>query len=160
MYFENKKTPQIQTDDEWWNDYDSVEPVNEISPIKQSCGTTSPTYIFRYIGHRTTCKKSVALEFESIDGKITAVMFFNVELSSRNNKPYPAGMNGQFNPRKRSKFRKFYKEVTGEEPDRWCRVHKSLRSKFKGLSFLCSFESHRDGKGEKYFKITEIKIYE
>ncbi|MDH5414578.1 MAG: hypothetical protein OEW87_10605 [Flavobacteriaceae bacterium] len=160
MQLLDKKTPsQEQSDDEWEKAYDEHPGlVPEPGHTLQFPSQISNRNIFRYTGHRTTRNKAVALEFESIDGQVTAVKFFNVYLSSRNNKPYPAGTNGQFNPGKKSKFRKFYKYMTGGEPERWCRVHKSLRSKLKNLSFLCTFESNVDGKGEKYFKIIEITI--
>lgn len=110
---------------------------------------------FRYVDHRTTRTKSVALEFESIDGKFNAVMFCNVQLKSSRGTCYPSGFRGQFIPPKRGKFRKFWMKVVGKVPRRWCRVHEVLRSAFRDEVFTGKVEHAVSSKGEPYFKIVD-----
>jgi len=165
MQAADKKKPQDQTVDEWLVDYDkfsgiTYSGITQIKvPSEPSKNTDLNTYLFRYVGHRTTKKSCVALEFEILDSDMRAVKFFNVNLSGRKGKAYPAGKNGQFNPPERGKFRKFYKEITGEEPARWCRVHKSLRSNFRDLIFIGMIEHCIDSNGNGYYKITEITVH-
>jgi hypothetical protein len=160
MYPANKKKPEEQTRAEWLNDHDKARGLQDVTPstlLNKNTGRN--TLLFRYDYHRTTRKGSVVLEFETLDGKLSAVKFFNVNLSSRGNKAYPSGYNGQFNPPPRGKFRKFYKKTTGCEPSRWCRVHKSLRNKLRGKVFIGTIEKQMDSNGDYYFKIIEIELH-
>ena len=156
----NKKIPEIQSDAEWYNDYDNAEGLQDVTPptlLNKNTGRN--TLLFRYDYHRTTRKGSVALEFEALDSSLSAVKFFNVNLSSRGNKAYPSGKGGQFNPPERGKFRKFYKKATESEPSRWCRVHKSLRNNLRGKIFIGTIEKQVDSNGDYYFKIIEIELH-
>jgi len=147
-----------QTHQEWWADYDSgsEQPVAEAKPVPATGQPIPLDTQFRYVDHRTTCRRSVGLEFESLDGSIRAVMFCNVKLKSPRGKSYPAGDRGQFIPPERGKFRKFWKQTVGIDPWRWCRVHKSMRSALGPLLFKAQYERASDGKGQSYFKITSI----
>lgn len=158
--------PQNQTNEEWLNDYAVVSGENVRKLPDRSSPPTNPIYreedsvevLCRYVGHRTTRNGCIALEFESIDGNTRATKFFNVGLKSSREKNYPAGKNGQFIPPELGNFRRFWMKATGVAPSRWCRVHKSMRSKLGELIFLCTIVADTDGKGRTYNKITEIEV--
>ena len=160
MYSVNKNKPEEQTNAEWLDDHDKAKGLQDVTPptlLNKNVGRN--TLLFRYDYHRTTRKGSVALEFETLDSSLSAVKFFNVNLSSRGNKPYPSGKGGQFNPPERGKFRKFYKKATGCEPSRWCRVHKSLRNNLRDKVFIGTIEKQMDSNGGYYFKIIDIELH-
>ena len=96
------------------------------------------------------------MEFESLDGSIRAVRFFNINNRSPRGNNYPAKQGGQFIPPEHGKFRRFWLNAVGEAPKRWCRVHKSMRSKLSGLIFICEYKEAFDGKGNAYWKIIKI----
>lgn len=165
-----------QDNKEWLSDYDGKDdliydheelfnidlPPNDLVyslSVKQDYSEVidGSTHKFRYVDHRTTRTKSVVLEFESLDGKFTAVMFCNVQLESSRGTHYSAGDRGQFIPPKgaRGKFRKFWMSVVGKPPRRWCCVHKELRSAFKGITFTGKVVRAITNKGEPYFKIID-----
>ena len=152
-----KKSPQQQSTQEWLNDYCGKrnESPAEVIPLSN---TNNPLKVgcFRYVTHRTTKTKSVALSFQSLDGDIQATRFFNVGLKSSRGNNYPAKSNGQFIPPKHGSFVKFWLKVVGYAPERWCRVHKSLRSHLTKFVFECSYELAISKSGEEYWRIKEI----
>lgn len=155
------KTPKEQSHEEWWNNYDGKSQKSDVvTPLFENAESKIKTGYFRYLDHRTTCDRwtSVAMEFESVDGSILAVNFYNVSLRSSLGNSYPSGYRGQFATHKRSKFRKFYLQMVGKAPERWSRVHKIMRSRFKGMLFECNYVEDKSKKDELYFKITEIKL--
>jgi hypothetical protein len=113
--------------------------------------------LFRYIDHRTTRKGSVVLTFESLDGRIRASAFFNVSLKSNRGTIYPSGKRGQFIPPEAGKFRDLWKAAVGKEPFRWSRVHKSMRSNFRDIVFTGEITEEEDSKGQRYFKLRNVK---
>ena len=159
-YFSGIPSP---TAEEWWAEhaefysgYVGMMIFNNGEPVESKIASQQPSQqLFRYVGHRTTSQKSVVLEFESLDGKLTAVKFFNVKLSS-GNKSYPAGYKGQFNSQERSNFRKFWMQAVGKKPDRWCRVHKSMKSCLRNITFKGNIIDAHDKKGNHYLKFTEV----
>lgn len=158
LEFTQKKKVCEQTYKEWIHDYDkgSLREDNGVKHI-QNQASVKASSTFLYQGHRTTCRGSVVLIFTSIDHKTEVIKFFNVGLEGRNKK-YPAGRHGQFNPPKNGNFRKFWMVSVGKEPKRWCRVHKSMRSALKDLSFTGEIINAIDSKGNLYFKFTELSI--
>ncbi|TDY02422.1 hypothetical protein [Thiohalophilus thiocyanatoxydans] len=157
-----KKRPEDQTTDEWLAEYGGTSHASAdgMRPPKHPPGANSSanetTHLFRFIGHRTTRTGSVVLEFETLDGQLQAVKFFNVSIKSRRGNTYPAGIHGQFDPPERGKFRRFWMEAVGQPPGRWCRVHKSLRSKLGKLVFTGEIKHCIDRKGIGYNKITNL----
>lgn len=150
--------PKDQTHTEWWASYDGVStPISTSKPFNKSDDISIT--LFRYVSHRTTCNGAVALTFESLDGKIEVVKFFNVSLKGRNNN-YPAGYLGQFNPPEQGKFRKFWMQSVGFPPSRWCRVQKSMRAALKDLIFTGTYNTAYDSKDHPYIKFSEVKLYE
>lgn len=125
-------------------------------PAKNICPPTTEL-CFRYIDHRTTRKGSVVLMFESLDGRITAVAFFNVCLKSNRGSSYPSGKRGQFIPKSDGNFRTLWMRVVGKPPSRWCRVHKYMRSNLRGIIFTGRLTEETDGKGQKYFKLRDVE---
>ena len=154
-----RKKPEDQTNEEWLADYDRSSGNTSAYPQVTSWrdrSNSDTNHLFRYVDHRTTRGKSVAMDFETLDHKMKGTCFFNVELSSKYGKNYPAGKRGQFNPKTNSKFRKFWMQAVGRPPYRWSRVHKQMRSSFKGLVFVGKIKPEVDSKGQPYNKIIEI----
>ncbi len=144
--------PKTQTSKEWLVDFESA--------IKEPTKYTSNNNVinqFRYIDHRTTKTGSLVLEFESINQDKKAVYFFNVKIKSSHGNNYPSGYRGQFNPPPRGKFRKFWLDTVGKEPVRWCRIHKSLRSKLCQLTFTGETKTCIDSNGREYLKLIHLK---
>lgn len=140
--------PRLQTNEEWLARFAGETVDRPTGPSK--------TY-FRYLDHRTTRTSSVVLSFESLDGSVEAVKFFNVFLRGTSKK-YPAGKRGQFNPPEGGAFRKFWSQSVGKPPSRWSRVHKSMRSHLRPLLFVGCYEKAVDSKGDPYFKLTQIAV--
>lgn len=160
MYDIYKKKPQDQTFQEWQDDLSGNNKVTTIYPKNQMPNRIiGRKHRFKYLSHRTTKRPCLVLEFESLDESFLAVKFFNITLEGRKGIIYSTGANGQFNSHKRSKFRRFYKRVTGEEPARWSRVHKSLKSKFRDRIFTAEVEECRDSKDNVYYKIIESGLF-
>jgi len=155
------------TNEEWISDYEGSD-ANRYREAKgiqsepdqgdRNRVNSNDELYFRYIDHRTTRKGSVALDFESLNGKIMVTAFFNVRLKNNRDKSYPAGKRGQFIPPLRGEFTKFWKEAVGEPPFRWCRVHKCMRSKLKGLTFTGDVTRELDGKNNPYMKIRNLRL--
>ncbi len=144
--------PKTQTNREWLAEFDCV--IGE--PAKYASKNTVIDQ-FRYIDHRTTKKGSLVMEFESINQDKKAVCFFNVKIRSSRGNNYSSGSRGQFNPPSRGKFRKFWMDTVGEEPIRWCRIHKSMRSKLRTLTFTGETISCTDSNGRDYTKLINLQ---
>jgi len=118
--------------------------------------------LYNYVGHRTAQYggvTSVVLEFRSLCGTFTAVKFFNVQLTS-GNKLYPSGDHGQFNSKKRSNFRVFWKQTVGKDPRRWSRAHKELLPQLRDIVFSGTIVECKDKDGKTFLKFTDIKARE
>jgi len=178
-----KKRPQDQTDEEWLSDLNSADSyrvakwgesesrrrpdkqgnfihlsgnTEESVPELKPCSTTTQLY-FRYIDHRTTRQGSVAMDFESLDGEITATAFLNVYIKSNRGTKYPTGKRGQFIPPEGGKFRKLWIKAVDQAPPRWSRVHKSMRSHFRELVFTGEITKEIDSKGHHYYKLRNVQ---
>ena len=126
------KRPQDQTNEEWLAEYSyymekynrasdkSESPVQVsseiVTQIPQNKNTGNTEQSFHYLGHRTTRRGSVAMEFESLDGRIRCTCFFNVRLKSSRGNTYPAKNSGQFNPPEMGSFRRFWMQTIGKPP--------------------------------------------
>jgi len=147
-----------QSNNEWLNDY---EKASCVSSFRRSETVNDPKHnqtLYKYIDHRTTCTGSVVLSFESLDKKHAVVKFFNVSIKGKT-KNYPAGIRGQFNPPRLGNFRKFWMECVGKPPDRWCRIHKTMRSTLKNLIFSGIPIDVVDKSGNQYLKLKEVSLY-
>lgn len=150
--------PRKQTHEEWLSDYEGEMTSAPINYARLPNESNDPNKIFHYIEHKTTCKNSVILIFESLDRQTIVIKYFNVSLQGKKNK-YPAKIGGQFNPPKLGNFRKFWMSCTGKVPSRWCRVHKSLRSAFNGLQFTGNYEIAYDKERRPYNRFSEVVLY-
>lgn len=154
-----KKNPANQTNDEWIQEYSgstaSIVHKPEVPAWKKQ-NSDRAIYEFHYVDHRTTRHGCVVMEFETLDYKFKAIHFFNVNISGRNGKRYPSGDRGQFNPPKKGKFRCFWMRTVGKNPSRWSRVHRTMRSSLRGITFEGTVKEEKNSKGEGYFKITNI----
>ncbi|MCP3669910.1 MAG: hypothetical protein GY814_05665 [Gammaproteobacteria bacterium] len=137
-----------------WSSVVSLHPENS---------NPSSSKIFKFLDFRTfrtALYTSVALEFESIDGLSRVTAFFGVKLKSSQGTKYEPGVRGQFIPPKHGDFRKFWMQVVGEEPFRWCRVHKSMHNKLRGKLFTGKIYDEVDGKGNPYSKLKDPMLFE
>lgn len=153
------KSPENQTHEEWLEDYSrssgDIDKQPNI-PSWRDRGNDDTTHEFRYIDHRTIRTGGLAMDFEILDHKLKATLFFNVNLISKYGTRYPSGDHGQFNPPANGKFRQFWIQAVGKPPYRWSRVHKSMRSSLRGLVFVGKIKPEIDSKGRPYNKIIEI----
>ena len=159
MAFRTTEEVQNQTHEEWWADNDGIELAKIPSvPVSNNLKLNDSEHLFHYVDHKTTSKiGGLVLTFESLDKSFEAVLFFNVKLKSNRGTNYPARKRGEFFPPERGKFRKFWMDSTGIKPERWCRVHKSMRSKLQSLVFIGITKQEIDKKGNSYMKITDIR---
>jgi len=139
--------------------YGKMPPIRQpiASVVEQNINTATTLLEFRYIDHRTTRQGSVAMDFETFDGMITATKFFNVEIVSNRGNKYNPGRRGQFIPSVGGNFRKLWMQAVGKVPTRWCRVHKSLRSHFRELVFTGEITNELDNKGNHYYKLRNVQ---
>ena len=153
-----------QTNDEWLKEYNTGKPVYPVtvnnSPPVTNLDKENNLYI--YDSHRTTRLSRGAFIFINTDTGEEAILWFNVDIyrkrGKRKGEPYRTGYKGQFYPKRRSKFRKFWMDVIGAEPYRWSIVYRQLKSRLKGLTFKCDTETAYDSKGNPYIKINTITL--
>jgi len=148
-----KLDPREQSHEEWWRNYNCNDQYQDSSNL-----TTNQ--IFKFMGFRTTRKNAVAMDFISLDGTTKTTCFFPVKLENIRGTKYRTGAKGQFIPAKGSDFRVFWMNVVGVEPPRWCRVHKSMQSKLRDKLFIGNLSKETDGKGQPYFKLTNLALLE
>lgn len=116
-----------QSVDEWLAEYGG-EPAPSTTPAEP---------ILIYDTHRTTKNGHLVLAFIDKETGEEVCAFFNVDVTiqrgANKGKSYRTGHRGQFLPKPRSKFRKFWMDVVGTEPNRWAKVYKELRPRLKDL---------------------------
>jgi len=129
---------RLQTVEEWLLEYETGKPV---MPGTLAQETSQPLQApkFSFDSHRTTRNGRLVLVNIDVETGKEAVTFFNVDIKRKRGKykgtSYQTGVGGQFNVTPRHDFYKFWMDVVGIEPFRWCRVHKELKSKLEGLIF-------------------------
>jgi len=151
---------RLQTVDEWLLEYETGKPVipgavnKELLPLKHSP-------ILRYESHRTTKNSRLVMTLTDTETGQEVVAFFNVDIKRRYGKykgtSYRTGVGGQFNVTPRHKFYKFWMDVVGEEPLRWCRVHKELKSKLKNLKFTGEVSTGYREDGSSFIQIKNLR---
>ena len=155
------KNPENQSHEEWLADYDHAignEPTYPQAPSWRNRSISDTTHLFRYVDHRTIRTGGVAIDFETLDHKLHATLFFNVNLISKYGNRYPSGVRGQFNPPVNGKFRRFWMQAVGKAPNRWSRVHKTMRSTLRDIVFVGKIEPKMDSKRQSYNKLIEIRL--
>lgn len=133
-----------QSTEEWLTAYGGGEPPPALPEPE-------PARTFRFAHHRTTKTGRLILSFADENG-VEALIWFNVETKGRT-RNYRTGDNGQFNSRPRSKFRKFWRSITGKEPARWSRVHHQLRAELSQYEFKGTTQSHKMDDGRAYLNL-------
>ena len=156
-WISKQKRIDNQRTDEWLSDYERAEPAEpkgqaiggapyknwvRETPITRIDSQEASGPILVYDTHRTTKKGALVLVFIVKATREEAVCFFNVDIRKQRGKEkgenYKTGHMGQFNPKPRSKFRKFWMSVVGEAPSRWSLAHKFLKPRLKDLFFTGS----------------------
>jgi len=161
---DHQERVRSQTAEEWLEEYSTGKPVYPAA-AKSNLPVTLPykeSNIYTYYSHRTTKRGGLVLVFINKETGEEAVMWFNVDIygkrGKRRGKQYRTGEGGQFIPKRRSKFRKFWLEVVGKEPYRWSLVHRELRPRLKGLVFKCVTKTSYDSHGKHYTEIKNITL--
>jgi hypothetical protein len=117
-----------------------------------------------YNHHRTTKDGRLVMAFLNVLTEQEVVYFCNVDVRrQRGNlkgKSYPTGMNGQFLPPVRGKFRKFWMLATGEQRDRWANVHKEMKSKLGGIVFSGEVSVGFKKDGTAFNRIDNLRLIE
>jgi len=155
---------RLQTTEEWLEEYKTDKPVYPAA-AKSNLPVTLPdkeSNIYTYHSHRTSYQGRLALGFINNETGGEAIIWFNVDTygkrGRKRGKQYRTGAGGQFIPPKfrKSKLKRFWLNVVGEEPYRWSLVHRELRPRLKGLVFKCETKTSYDSNGSPY---TEIKDF-
>ncbi|MAM70953.1 MAG: hypothetical protein CMP91_07435 [Gammaproteobacteria bacterium] len=145
-----------QTTDDWLAEYESGKRVVSIS---KNIGDVPDKPVFIYKSHRTT-KTGVILSFENTKTFQEVVVHFNADVKyqrgSNKGSYRKLGQNGVFLPLPRSKFRKFWMELIGQEPSRWSAVHKELKARLKGKQFTGETVTKYKSTGEPYIAINGL----
>jgi len=163
---EHQQRARLQTTEEWLEEYKTGKPVYPAA-AKGNLPVTTPdkgSNIYIYDSHRTTERGRLILSFINIETGEEAVMWFNVDTKRKRGKrkgdQYRTGDGGQFIPpkSKKSKFKRFWSKVVGEEPYRWSNTYRELRSRLKGLVFKCETKTSYDSNVNPYTEIKDITL--
>lgn len=161
-----------QTVEEWLEEYTTgikVTPGSLKNPAVQAKSereASNPTLQYKYVGHRTSYLGRVILVFECLETGKEVYSFFNVDIEGKHkrgekkNKRVRTGDHGEFYPKKRSNFRKFWMNTIGREPRSWSRAHLELHARLKNLTFKGEIEEAFDAKGIPYNKLLNPRLSE
>jgi len=149
-----------QSVEEWLQEYETGQ---KVFPSKLSATVTPlpkkppSTRAFVFDSFRTTRLSRLVMAFiDTMTGE-DAVAFFNVDIQKqRGEGEYKTGESGQFFPKKKSKFRKFWMSVIKKEPRCWARVHKEINSRFKDRLFTGQLKHKERNRGEPYMKLINV----
>ena len=161
MDISSDERARFQTVEEWLLEYETGKPVMP-GTLSKPVSTLHPIPILQHESHRTTRDARVVLAFRDIETGKEVVAFFNVDIRRQRGRYkgtfYRTGLSGQFNVNKRHKFYEFWMRAIGAEPLRWCRVHKEMKSKLKGLTFTGELSIGYDKDGSPYTQVKNLKI--
>jgi hypothetical protein len=159
------KTERVknQTIEEWLKEYTTGIKVMPAALSKDfSHNPRVPS--MKYDSHRTTKEGSLVMAFIDVETGQELDAFFNVDIKRQRGpykgKNYRIGQGGQFLPKPRSKFRKFWLTTVVIEPRRWASVHKEMRSKLKKHTFTGNISTSFRKDGSPFMKVNELKIIE
>lgn len=149
-----------QTVEEWLQEYKTGQ---KVFPSKLSATVTPlpqnppSTRAFVFDSFRTTRLSRLVMVFIDMKTGEEAVAFFNVDIQKqRGEGEHKTGESGQFYPKKKSKFRKFWMSVVKKEPRCWARVHKEINARFKDRLFTGQLVHKQRGSGEPYVELINV----
>jgi len=149
-----------QTVEEWLQEYKTGQ---KVFPSKLSATVTPlpqnppSTRAFVFDSFRTTRLSRLVMVFIDMKTGEEAVAFFNVDIQKqRGEGEHKTGESGQFFPKKKSKFRKFWMSVVKKEPRCWARVHKEINARFKDRLFTGQLVHKQRGSGEPYVELINV----
>ncbi len=151
-----------QTVEEWLQEYETGQ---KVFPSKLSATVTPlpqkppPTRAFVFDSFRTTRLSRLVMAFiDTMTGE-EAVAFFNVDIQKqRGEGEHKIGESGQFYPKKRSDFRKFWMKVVGKKPRSWARVHKEINTRFKNRLFTGHIAHKERSNREPYLQLLDVTV--
>lgn len=173
-----------QTHKEWWADYDNATaikpttrrelnkhtesqkvtgglPKQEVTKTARGCRESeAKKEKFIFDCFRTTRLGRLVISFTSLNSGIIADTFFNVDIKKQRGKgEYRTGQGGQFYPKPRSKFRKFWLSIVQKPPLRWSTVHKELRPRLKDYVFTGELKHTERTSGELYTQLIDVRLF-
>lgn len=168
MNISSAERARLQTVEEWLLEYKTGKPVMPSILTKKQSWPQSVNVVLRYESHRTTkfsrliTKSSrLILAFIDVETGQEVNAFFNADIIRKRGKhkgtTYRTGLGGQFNVTSRHKFYKFWMDIVGEEPTRWCRVHKEMKSKLGKLIFTGELSTGHREDGSPFMQVRNIK---
>ena len=151
---------QNQSVEEWLQEYETGQ---KVFPSKLSATVTPlpkkppSTRALVFDSFRTTRLSRLVMAFiDTMTGE-EGDTFFNVDIKKqRGEGEYKTGESGQFYPKRKSKFRKFWMSVIKKEPRCWARVHKEINARFKGRLFTGQLVYKKRGSGELYAELMNV----
>lgn len=160
MDISSAERARLQTVEEWLLEYETGKPVIPGTLSKESV-FVQRTVMLHYDSHRTTKDGRLVMAFIDIHTGQEVDTFFNVNIKrsrgQHKGKSYRTGAGGQFNVTRGCNFVKFWMNVVGREPSRWCRVHKKMKSNLKGLIFTGELSIKYDKNGSSYTQVKTLK---
>ena len=154
---------KYQTNEEWIQEYETGIKVMPAAPRNDSLPCPRVP-LLKFDSHRTTKNGSLVIAFIDMETGQEVDAFFNVDIKRKRGthkgKNYRCGEGGQFLPKSRSKFRKFWMTVVGQEPRRWASVHKEMRSKLREFTFTGKISTSYTKDNALFLKINDLKIIE
>ena len=149
-----------QTVEEWLQEYETGQKVfpNKLSTTVTPLPQKPPlTRAFVFDSFRTTRLSRLGTEYMDTKPGEEAVTFFNVDIQKqRGEGEHKTGESGQFYPKRKSKFRKFWMSVVKKEPRCWARVHKEINSRFKDRLFTGQLVHKQRDNGEPYTELINV----
>ncbi len=150
--------PKFQSNEEWLAEYVTHSEKEPKKPAALPAQTDHT--IFKFDSFRTARLKRqnthvgrLIISFVSIKTGIIADCFFNVDINKQRGKgEHKTGARGQFYPKPKSNFRKFWMESVQQPPRRWARVNKEMH-KLKNLLFTGEIKDAFRGSGESYIQL-------
>lgn len=160
MELSSSDRARLQTVEEWLLEYETGKPVMPGTCSKESTQAQRIS-LLQFESHRTTMKGRLVMALIDKETREEVDAFFNVDIMRKRGKhkgtTYRTGVGGQFNVTPRHDFYKFWMDVVGIEPFRWCRVHKELKSKLEGLIFTGELSTGYRKDGSPFTQVKKLK---
>jgi len=158
----SEKRARAQSTEEWLAEFATGLPVLPQELDDHSGFQHELNLVYNH--HRTTKDGRLVMSFLNVLTEQEVVYFCNVDVrrqrGSLKGKSYATGMNGQFLPPLRGKFRKFWRLATGEWRDRWANVHKEMKSKLGGMLFSGEVSVSFKKDGTAFNRIDNLRLIE
>lgn len=161
MNLSSGERARLQTTDEWLLEYGTGKPVMPGNLTKDLTQPPCIDHMLRYESHRTTKSGRLVLAFIDIESGQEVDAFFNVDIIKKRGEykgtTYRTGLGGQFNVTSRYKFYNLWMDIVEEEPRRWSRVNKEMRSRLRKFLFTGEIKTTYRSDGSPYLQVKNLK---